>query len=158
MVGFRFKCSWVDGWQEAAETLEKQGLKEDAIQFYLRVRRPQGYIRTTPPSMHAYQAAATQRFKRHVCWCMGLCLATDCLQIEGAALNGLAPQAAELYAGEEQSSEANKCRLKVLITQHVIGGCQLSVQVVPAVSTLHAPYHYVAWHDARRTFLHCIVD
>ena len=67
-------------------------------------------------------------------------LPLNCPQIEGAALNGLAPQAAELYAGEEQSSEANKCRLKVLITQHVLGGCYLSVQVVPAVSTLHAPY------------------
>ena len=42
----------ITGPQEAAETLEKQGLKEDAIEFYLRVR-PQVF---GPHNLHALQA------------------------------------------------------------------------------------------------------
>ena len=57
-------------WQEAAETLEKQGLKEDAIEFYLRVRARQ--VCLAPPRMQVWQAAVMPGLVCHMCAFTGL--------------------------------------------------------------------------------------
>ena len=79
-----------------AETLEKEDKKADSIEFY---KQASYFLAPPKPRTH---------WSGRISWRSSSPWAT-------ASCECLAVQAADLFAGEEQTSEANKCRLKVLI-------------------------------------------